>query len=167
MPTRSRVTPAKAGVQARVWIPAFAGMTIGLCALARGAAAQPPADAARTTRSGVYTAAQADRGSDVYAGMCRSCHTAASHTGVTFAKWWKGRTLAELFAYVSERMPKNDPGSLAPEQYADVIAYLLRMNAMPAGTAELPPDPTPLAAIRIEVPDTTAGAPKPVRKDPR
>jgi quinoprotein glucose dehydrogenase len=135
--------------------------------LARQADAQVARDPARTTRSGVYTAAQAGRGADVYAGMCRSCHSAASHTGVTFAKWWKGRTLADLFTYVSERMPKNDPGSLAPEQYADVVAYLLRLNAMPAGAAELVPDSVALAAVRIDVPDSTGAAPAPVRKDPR
>jgi S-disulfanyl-L-cysteine oxidoreductase SoxD len=138
-----------------------------LSTLARQSAAQQPRDSARTTRAGVYTAAQADRGADVYAGMCRSCHSAASHTGVTFAKWWKGRTLADLFGYVSERMPKNDPGSLAPEQYADVVAYLLRLNAMPPGRAELAPDSAALAAIRIDVNDPAAAAPAPVRKDPR
>jgi S-disulfanyl-L-cysteine oxidoreductase SoxD len=145
-----------------------AGMTtaVVLLAGARDAAAQgaPP----RSTRAGVYTAAQADRGADVYAGMCRSCHSPASHTGVTFAKWWKGRTLAELFVYVSERMPKNDPGSLAPEQYADVVAYLLKLNAMPPGPAELAPDSAALAAVRIDVNDSTSGPPgAPVRKDPR
>ena len=133
---------------------------------ARAALAQPPRDAARTTRSGVYTAAQAERGAEVYAGMCRSCHAPASHTGVTFAKGWKGRPLADLFAYVSERMPKNDPGALAPEQYADVVAYLLKLNAMPAGSAELPPDADALAAIRIDVDDPAAGTSAPVRKDP-
>jgi quinoprotein glucose dehydrogenase len=139
-----------------------------LCLLAaRDARAQPPRDAARTTRGGVYTAAQADRGADLYAGMCRSCHAPASHTGVAFAKGWKGRPLADLFAYVSERMPKNDPGALAPEQYADVLAYLLKLNAMPTGSAELPPDADALTAIRIDVDDPAAGAPAPVRKDPR
>ena len=138
----------------------IAGMALSL-GLARGAEAQPP----RTTKSGVYTAAQADRGSDVYAGMCRSCHAPASHTGVLFAKAWKGRTLAELFTYVSERMPKNDPGILAPEQYADVVAYLLKLNAMPPGGGELAPDSAALATIRIDVPDSTGATP--VRKDPR
>ena len=98
--------------------------------------------------------------------MCRSCHAPASHTGVTFAKGWKGRPLADLFTYVSERMPKNDPGGLAPEQYADVVAYLLRLNAMPTGSAELLPDATELAGIRIDVDDPAAGASVPVRKDP-
>ena len=139
---------------------------LSVCSVFRleSAEAQPPRDAARTTRSGVYTAAQADRGSDVYAGMCRSCHAPASHTGVAFAKGWKGRTLAELFAYVSERMPKNEPGILTPEQYADVVAYLLKLNAMPPGGAELAPDSTSLAAVRIDVNDSTGAAP--VRKDP-
>ena len=139
-----------------------------LSLVAGAAAAQPPASGApRTTRAGVYTPAQAERGAEVYAGMCRSCHAVASHTGATFARSWKGRTLAELYLYVSEQMPKNDPGGLAPEQYADVVAYLLRLNAMPAGSAELPPDPTPLATIRIDVPDSSAKEPAPVRKDPR
>ncbi|MEO7458441.1 MAG: cytochrome c, partial [Gemmatimonadaceae bacterium] len=96
--------------------------------------------------------AQAERGKMQYAISCRSCHTAASHTGVTFAKWWKGRTLGDLYAYMSTQMPKNDPGSLDPAQYADVVAYLLKMNAMPAGTAELLPDSSSLAQIRIELP---------------
>jgi quinoprotein glucose dehydrogenase len=139
-----------------------------IAALVHAAAAQPPAaSGGRSTRAGVYTAAQAERGAEVYAGMCRSCHTVASHTGVAFAKAWRGRPLADLFQYVSEQMPKNDPGGLAPEQYADVVAYLLRMNAMPAGAAELPPDPTPLAAIRIDLPDSAATPPTPVRKNPR
>jgi mono/diheme cytochrome c family protein len=122
----------------------------------------------QSTRSGIYTAAQAERGRMQYALSCRSCHTAASHTGVTFAKWWKDRTVADLYAYMSTQMPKNDPGSLEPEQYADVIAYLLKMNAMPPGTAELLADSSALAQIRIEVPlkTTPATAPK-TQKQPQ
>jgi len=105
-----------------------------------------------TTKSGIYTAEQAERGRMQYALSCRSCHTAASHTGVTFAKWWKDRTVADLFGFMSTQMPKNEPGSLAPEQYADVVAYLLKMNAMPVGTTELLADSSALAQIRIELP---------------
>ena len=103
-----------------------------------------------TTLSGVYTDEQASRGKDVYFGSCRSCHTPASHTGATFAKWWRGKRLSDLFTFVSTRMPKNDPGSLAPEDVADVMAYLLKMNVMPAGEAELPPDADSLKKIRID-----------------
>jgi mono/diheme cytochrome c family protein len=105
---------------------------------------------AQSTLSGVYTDEQASRGKDVYAGSCRSCHTPASHTGATFTKWWRGKQLSDLFLYVSTRMPKNDPGSLAPDDVADVMAYLLKMNAMPVGKEELPPDADSLKKIRIE-----------------
>jgi mono/diheme cytochrome c family protein len=104
----------------------------------------------RTTQTGVYSAEQAARGEDVYAGMCKSCHAAATHTGVAFEKSWDGRSLSELFGYISTKMPKNEPGSLAPEEYADVLAYLLKLNQMPVGKTELPPDTIVLGRIRIE-----------------
>jgi mono/diheme cytochrome c family protein len=131
-------------------------IALWLCILAaRPAPAQSSAKkapaAGRTTLSGVYTAAQASRGKNVYAGTCKQCHTPESHTGATFAKWWAGKQLSDLFMYVTQNMPKNDPGSLAPEEYVDVMAYLLRMNAMPVGNAELPPDPDELQRIRISL----------------
>jgi mono/diheme cytochrome c family protein len=104
-----------------------------------------------STLSGVYTAEQASRGKDVYFGSCRMCHTPASHTGETFAKWWRGKQLSDLFVFVSTRMPKNDPGSLAVEDVADVMAYLLKMNAMPVGPNELVADVDSLKKVRIEV----------------
>ena len=107
--------------------------------------------AKRTTLSGVYTREQANAGRDVYAGMCQSCHALASHTGETFASWWAGKSVSDLFSFVSEKMPKNAPGSLSPEEYASVVALLLRMNGMPAGEDELPPDTLALKRIRIEL----------------
>ena len=114
-----------------------------------------------STLSGVYTDEQADRGKDVYAGACRSCHTPASHTGATFNRWWRGKRLSDLFGFISTNMPKNDPGSLAPEDAADVTAYLLKINAMPAGTAELPPDIDSLKKFRIE---TKPSRPSPAKR---
>ena len=111
----------------------------------------PKAPARPSTLTGVYTDEQADRGKDVYVVSCKSCHTADTHTGETFAKWWKGKQLSELFNFVASRMPKNDPGSLALEDVADVTAYLLKMNAMPVGAGELPPDADSLKRFRIEV----------------
>ena len=105
-----------------------------------------------STRAGVYTAEQAERGRIMYAGLCRSCHSAASHAGTTFEKWWKGRTVADLFAYTSTQMPKNDPGSMNPDEYADVIAYVLKLNAMPTGARALAADSASLATVLIEMP---------------
>lgn len=109
----------------------------------------------RSTQSGVYTAEQAARGQDTYATLCTGCHTAATHTGVAF-QHWDGHSLSDLFGYISTNMPKNEPGSLAPEQYADLLAYMLKLNQMPAGTIELPTDTTVLARIRIDTKPTTA-----------
>ena len=121
-----------------------------LAALPNDAVAQHAAATARSTQSGVYTAEQARRGRDVYAGMCQSCHTAASHTGAVFQSTWGGRPLSDLFAFIVLRMPKNEPGSLSQEEYADVLAYLLKMNQMPDGSTELASDTTALRTIRIE-----------------
>jgi mono/diheme cytochrome c family protein len=130
-----------------------------------------PVHAQTSTLDGIYTKEQANRGKNIYMGMCRSCHTPASHTGATFEKWWRDKTMADLFLFVSEKMPKNDPGGMAPQDYADVIAYLLTMNAMPAGKAELQPDSAALAPIRIAVktkvaPRAKSATPIRVRKNP-
>ena len=129
-----------------------------VAAFAFRAAAQDPA-APSSTRAGVYTAEQAERGRITYAGMCKACHSPASHTGSTFEKWWKGRTVADLFAFTSSQMPKNNPASMNPDEYADVIAYLLKMNAMPAGKRELPADSAALASLLIELPPARAKRP--------
>jgi mono/diheme cytochrome c family protein len=118
-----------------------------------------PAQPSTSTTAGVYSDEQAIRGRDVYLGNCKSCHSPESHTGAIFKATWEGRPLADLFAYISERMPKNEPGSLSPQENADVLAYLLKLNRMPAGMADIPADSTALRSIRIDSPATT-------RKDP-
>jgi mono/diheme cytochrome c family protein len=114
------------------------------------AAARAPVDP-NSTLSGVYTEGQATRGRYVYLGSCKNCHDASSHTGATFAQWWKGKQLSELFQYISERMPKNDPGTLADEDVADVIAYVLKLNQMPAGKHELYPSIDSVKKFRIDL----------------
>lgn len=153
------------------WTPALAGCMLAV--LATTASGQPPKTATKaappaktapktttarpSTLSGVYTKAQATRGRYVYIGSCVNCHSAATHTGATFAEWWKGKPLADLYSYVLERMPKNDPGSLAPEDAADVVAYLLQMNQMPVGKAEIYPDADSLKKFRIDLVQQRSG----------
>jgi mono/diheme cytochrome c family protein len=105
----------------------------------------------RTTAAGVYTPDQANRGRDVYAMQCKSCHTPASHTGAIFAAWWDRKTLADLYQFIATRMPKNEPGSLQADEYVDVTAYLLKLNELPSGTDPMPADTVALKRVRIEV----------------
>ena len=95
----------------------------------------------------------------MYALSCVSCHTAVTHTGPAFAAKWQGRDLSELFAYLSAEMPKQEPGSLSPREYTLALAYILKMNGMPAGREDLPGDPAALKKIRIDL-KTTRDSPQ-------
>ena len=107
-------------------------------------------DTAITTMDGVYTLAQATRGSNVFAAYCKSCHTPTFHSGPPFRAKWYGRSLVELFVYVRREMPKNAPGSMSDTDYALAIAYLLRINGMPTGTKPLAADTAELRRIRLD-----------------
>ena len=101
--------------------------------------------------AGVYTADQATKGKDVYAGMCNSCHAGmGNHTGPVFRARWGGHPLAELYNFISLNMPKNDPGTLTAEDYTAVTAYLLQANGMPAGKTPMTADTLVLAGITID-----------------
>jgi cytochrome c len=107
-------------------------------------------DSMRSTQLGVYTDIQAKRGQQVYAGTCASCHQPTSHQGTAFSQNWDRHTLSELFNYVSTQMPQDNPGSLDPNSAADVVAFLLKIYAMPAGATELAPDTVAMKKILID-----------------
>jgi cbb3-type cytochrome c oxidase subunit III len=110
---------------------------------------QSPSDQ-RSTGGGVYSREQWMRGRDVYAGLCAGCHPAVTHVGPQFTRSWAGKKLSDLFGFLRERMPKNDPGSLTEQDYVDVMSYLLRLNGMPVGVEELPTDSVALTRIKID-----------------
>lgn len=113
--------------------------------------------AARSTMRGVYTADQATKGREVFAGACSGCHTVASHSGAVFAARWMGRPLSEFFDYVSNLMPKAAPATLTEDEYVWVTAYVLKLNGMPAGQKELSAEPSLLKGIRIDSSRVAAG----------
>jgi mono/diheme cytochrome c family protein len=104
--------------------------------------------APRSTADGVYTAAQANAGRELWASACNNCHT--PHNGIPFKNKWMGRDLAALFVYTRDEMPKADPGSLTEDEVTQAIAYLMRMNGMPAGERPLPSDSAGLSRIRFD-----------------
>ena len=114
---------------------------------------QPPA--AQSVWDGVYTLAQAKRGA-LKSGLCTSCHgdsflggSAPELAGDAFLSRWEGRSVADLFDLIRLTMPDDDPGALAREQYADLIAYILAVNKFPEGRTEIGTAVDPLKTIRI------------------
>ena len=126
--------------------------TLMLFGFGHPASAQTGLDQARSTMGGVYTESQADHGEETYMGVCVGCHPAGTYTGETFKTTWTGRPLSDLFEQIKEKMPKNDPGSLSPEQTAELVSYILKINKVPPGKTDLPADIDPLKDIRIEMP---------------
>lgn len=106
----------------------------------------------KSVKAGVYTAAQADRGQNVYRSKCASCHAPNRFTDDLFYTSFAGKPLWEMFDVISDSMPEDNPGSLKKEEYADVIAYLLKLNNFPVGATELPSDKDALSAILMEKP---------------
>jgi len=111
------------------------------------------------TRSGVYTAAQADEGARLYAVQCAMCHGARLEGTVEtpglvgkFVANWADRPLVDLFDYLARAMPQGSPGSLAPEDNARLVAFILRVNGAPAGDAPLPTDAAALRRITLNAP---------------
>lgn len=103
-----------------------------------------------STRDRVYSVAQASRGEALYDELCLACHPRDAYIGEGLAAW-KGRRLADLYELLEDTMPKHEPGSLTAAEYAAVIAYLLRLNGMPAGAADLPSDQAVLRRILIDI----------------
>jgi mono/diheme cytochrome c family protein len=110
-----------------------------------------PASAAKTTLSGVYTAAQAAKGEETYYNTCVNCHPKGTYAGPAFKTNWNNRPLWDLWDWISNKMPKNDPGSLTPAEVVQIMAYILQQNKMPAGTVALPPNEKTLYGIKIQI----------------
>ena len=117
--------------------------------VAMSAASPAGAEDPRTIVDRVYSVPQAERGEALFKKSCSSCHTPSEFGGGSFAERWDCQTMAEAFEFVSNAMPENDPGGLKKEEYADVLAYILRINAYPAGYDELPTDPVALKKLGI------------------
>jgi len=117
-----------------------------------------PAPQASAPGGPLYTAAQADRGRALYNQQCAVCHganlegieMAPSLAGGDFLDRWAGQTMDDLFERAQATMPKTKPDSLSRQANADIIAYMLSVNRLPAGSTELPSDAQPLRRIRMD-----------------
>ena len=118
------------------------------------------AQATRSVNEGVYTADQAKKGEGLYKEQCAACHgdnlegsgPMPPLAGKDFLANWSGKTLGDLYEKTQTTMPATAPGTLTPDQAADLVAFLLSKDNYPTGAAALVGKTEPLAQIKIEEP---------------
>lgn len=125
------------------------GTTLALAVSAAALHGQTPQ---KTTNGAVYTAAQAERGKQAFSEKCSACHDPARFTGDPFFDAFNNKALKEFWDIASGTMPEDNPGSLKPQEYGDIIAYVLQLNTFPAGDAELAGNGGAMANIQVEKP---------------
>lgn len=112
-----------------------------------------------STRDGVYTDGQAARGQAAYKTACASCHGETLEgsgaatpplVGQNFTMNWTGQTLDDLFERIQTSMPADHPGTLSRAAVSEILAYMLKVNKLPAGKTDLPSDADVLKQIRFE-----------------
>lgn len=93
-----------------------------------------------------FSTDQVNAGRLAYGQNCAVCHGAKladggapALTGSAFDDRWNGKTVETLYQYVSQNMPLGRGGSLKPQTYADIIAYLLSNAGIAAGTQTFMP----------------------------
>ncbi len=92
-----------------------------------------------------FTAAQAQRGEQVYRTACARCHgddlrgdgDAPPLTGPGFHSARGNRPAAVFAGYIRTTMPPGRQGTLTEDEYLAITAYLMRENGMAPGTAEV------------------------------
>lgn len=140
---------------------------VGGTAIIQSAVAQ----SATTTMSGVYTEAQAARGQAQFATNCAPCHGSTAQgngeapalTGADFTADWIGLTMGDLFDRIRTTMPQDAPGKLSRDTYADITAFILKINGYPAGQKDLDKRSEYLKAIGFVAPGKQSSAAAPVQ----
>jgi mono/diheme cytochrome c family protein len=137
---------------AHVRLPAFGAALLAFLWLSPASAQDLPE--LRSALAGVYTEEQAAAGEELYKSVCSRCHSPTFPIwGPKFqGMWMTGGSLWKLYEFVSIMMPGDNGGSLDPEQYRAAVAYILKINGYPAGTAEIPETPLDIAFINLDPP---------------
>jgi S-disulfanyl-L-cysteine oxidoreductase SoxD len=147
------------------WVCALTGVST-LAGLA--AAPAPAQDTTASVLDGIYTESQAARGAAGFQQYCAICHGASlaglgeapALVGAQFVADFNGLTVGDLFERIRTTMPLNTPSGLSRDQYADILAFMLKANGFPAGERELYRRSEFLNVIRFEAPAQGAGSAK-------
>lgn len=100
----------------------------------------------------LYTEEQATDGATVWTNTCSGCHEAKDVTSADFRTKWVGQSLFALYEQIRTTMPDDGPGTLTAEQYLHSVAYILKLNGLPAGETKLVADSASLSALTFALP---------------
>jgi S-disulfanyl-L-cysteine oxidoreductase SoxD len=117
-----------------------------------------------TVTEGVYTEEQAAHGGQLFQQSCALCHganlgglgEAPALIGAQFIGDFNGLTVGDLFERIRTTMPLNNPGGLTREEYAAILAFMLKSNGFKAGPRDLYSRTEFLNTIRFEPPAAAA-----------
>jgi len=122
------------------------------------ALAPAPASAQAGAPSGAV-AQQIDIGGQWFRARCTECHEKGDLTDANFQLKWGGQSAFDLFDIIQRTMPEDEPGGLTPGTYTAIVAYLMKLNGMPVGSAVLASDSTSLRSVRLNFARASASTP--------
>jgi cytochrome c553 len=105
----------------------------------------------------LYSEAQATDGAAVWTKTCAGCHESKDVTSADFRTKWVGRNLFELYEQIRTTMPDDAPGTLSADEYTNSLAYILKLNGLPAGETKLVADSATMSALKFELPAPPPG----------
>lgn len=133
----------------------FGTVMIFACVLvSRSVLSLAQAPATPSVGPAIYMEEQATRGAAVFSSVCVDCHARKDFSDEEFKGKWRGRTAFDLFDRLRSTMPESNPGSLERGSYIDLVAYIAKLNALPAGTVALPDDEAALKKQILALPST-------------
>ncbi|WP_087751245.1 c-type cytochrome [Paraburkholderia caledonica] len=102
-------------------------------------------DAAVSTDAPAFDRAQVAHGKTLYSSACAKCHgpdlqglNAPALRGPSFAPTANAKlTIGGVYGYMATNMPADRPGKMKPQDYADIMAFLLYSNGYSAGKSKL------------------------------
>lgn len=115
-----------------------------------------------STRDGVYTTQQALAGADLFSRTCAICHgvdmrggeAGPALLGNLFWDTWSGQPVSALFELTRTTMPVTNPDGFSGAQYAELLAFILQQNGLPAADEALGASATVLLDITLERSET-------------
>ncbi|MDR6449092.1 mono/diheme cytochrome c family protein [Paraburkholderia terricola] len=105
-------------------------------------------DASAPAEAPGFDRAQVAHGKTLYSSSCAKCHgpdlqglNAPALRGPSFAPAANAKlTIGGVYGYMASNMPADRPGKMKPQDYADIMAFLLYSNGYGAGKTKLTDD---------------------------